>query len=1044
MPALFLFFFLVFVPILCADDLFRDQIEPFTKKHCNRCHNEEKARGDLDLTKFSNAEDVVKSFRRWSHVIEFVQDGEMPPEDEDQPSIEEREAVLAAVSSILLVEARKNAGDPGVVLPRRLSNTEFDLSVRDLTGVDIRPTREFPADPAGGEGFDNTGEVLAMSPGFLSKLLGASEHVADHLVLTPDGISFAPFPVTSYADRKKLTEQAIIDFYEAHDVTLLDYLEAVWRRETPDGLSSKYLAELRSTLDEASEFQGHLKEIGALWDSIPAPTESGERPQQLLELERRIQFAKRQLHGSDESLIRASAGNWVIAQLALRADKAAKRDQFDPGSLKSSYVVRHSNLKPKDGEAPLTIRIEIEPAFEDSEKSTVIVRSPVITKRGDPPRNEKESTEGKSVLLREFLEEHAPGQAAKLEFGEKSGDPNSFRIVAPSQIELVFSPEGLEAIDGRNLLLPCELESGSANVVYGGKDSAELLMNPDSELAQRLSESNKRFCQTFPNKFVYVDGQRGLAAGFHLVEGVFRDDQPLVEKVLDEPLKEDLDRLWEKLHFVTRSAEKMLRGFVWFERAERHKLHGEQYDFLRSEDPRLVEAELLKRFETVYLENMGESDHEMIRAFFDETRKALARRLNLEKAAEQRGLADLSELAERAWGRALTNPDSAGLNQIYQTLRAQDLDVEEALRGVFTSILMSPDFSFRYAETAGQETQQLPSSALAKRLSYFLWSSLPDDELLAADLQDPAVLIAQTRRMLLSPKVEAFAREFPSQWLRFRDYLDKDSINAAAFKVYTQELREAMFEEPARLAAYLIREDLPVTDLLDSDSTFVNSELASHYQMEGAPEAGVWKKVDGLREHGRGGLFGMAVILTKNSAGERTSPVKRGFWTVHHLLGQHFPPPPADVPELPTGEKDAPETIRELMAKHAADSKCAMCHKHFDGIGLALEGFDPIGRSRTIDLAGRKIDNVAQLPNGDTAEGLSGLIDYVSNHRRDDFIQTLCRKFLGYALGRSVILSDQPLLERMEAELAGNEYRFSALFETVVTSSQFRQQRADN
>ena len=181
--------------------------------------------------------------------------------------------------------------------------------------------------------------------------------------------------------------------------------------------------------------------------------------------------------------------------------------------------------------------------------------------------------------------------------------------------------------------------------------------------------------------------------------------------------------------------------------------------------------------------------------------------------------------------------------------------------------------------------------------------------------------------------------------------------------------------------------------------------------------------------------------MTSNSAGERTSPVKRGFWAVHHLLGQHFPPPPADVPELPADEKNAPKTIREMMAEHTANPRCAMCHVHFDSLGMAMEGFDPIGRRRSKDLAGRVVNDAVEFPGGETASGIPGLIQYIEKNRKQDFVRTLCRKFLGYALGRSVMLSDSILLEQMEEALRKNEYRFSVLFETVVTSPQFRNQR---
>ena len=399
--------------------------------------------------------------------------------------------------------------------------------------------------------------------------------------------------------------------------------------------------------------------------------------------------------------------------------------------------------------------------------------------------------------------------------------------------------------------------------------------------------------------------------------------------------------------------------------------------------------------------------------------------------------------------------------QLYRTLRGEGQDVEGALRGVLTAVLMSPEFCYHFTAVAdGTGVYPLTDQNLASRLSLFLWSTLPDDELLAAAedhrLQDEDQLLAQTRRMLKDPRISAFACEFFGQWLRYRDYLQKDPINAPAFPGYNDELREAIFEEPVRLVTHLIQTDRPVTELLNSDATFVNRILAAHYggdvqkqylahasgQSQASADAGeLWYPVSGLKAEGRGGLFGMAIILTKNSAGERTSPVKRGFWTVHHLLGQHFPPPPADVPELPKSEKEASQTIRELLAAHVADSKCAMCHKHFDSLGLAMEGFDAIGRWRTKDSAGRSIDNLAELPNGETARGIPGLIEYILQHRREEFIRTLCRKFLGFALGRSVKLSDESLLAEMETRLAAHDYRFSALFEVVVRSPQFRQQR---
>lgn len=1103
-------------PVTGADD-FGEKIAPFTKAYCVKCHNSQEAKGDLNLSRYERTDQLVADFRHWKNVVEFIRGGEMPPDDARQPSLAERESVVEAIEGVLLAEAKKHAGDPGIVLPRRLSNTEYDLSIRDLTGVDIRPTSDFPADPAAGEGFDNTGEALSMSPNLLKKYLAAAQRVSNHLVLKTDGITFAPFPVTSYNERKKLTEQAIIDFYRDHDVRIVDYLESAWRyrhRKESDRnvsiaawaqrsrLSAKYLGLVWETLQSASSSTGYLKQVGDQWNAVPSPSSEDGVPQELASLDRLIEFCRGQLYERNEQLIRANAGTWPIGQLDMRAKKAAMRDRFDSGVFRNSHLVQFNRLQaPKnEGEAKdVTLSLRIDPGIGGGKGNYVLLRRPLFSKSNKLPRNEEDEKKNEVVTLKSFLEQHAPDIAKRLAFGTHPKghaiDPDVAVIQAPAVIEITLTPAMLKQLDQKHLLVQCELDpehgrDGSVHVQHATGRKLDdpnardvvLLIDRQSELATRLTESNERFCRTFPNRFLYVHNERGLAAGFHLVEGFFRDDQPLVQKVLDKRQLQHLDQLWEELEFVTQSVETLLRGFVWFERSERHVLHDERFDFLRAEDPRLVEDGMLTRFEKLYLEKLGvklvedslkpenpSDKYDMIHGFFEGIRARLKHRGKLLQSAEQLGLRDLESLAQRALHRSLRPQEAESLRKLYQLLREQNQGVEAALRGVFTAILMSPDFCYRFTETpAGSGVHPLGDGDLASRLSYFLWSSLPDKELLESagqgQLQNEAQLLAQTQRMLKDPRISSFAREFLGQWLRYRDYLDNDSINADTFRDYNDPLRQAMFDEPVQLATYLIQQDRPITDLLNTDTTFVNGVLAKHYggaiagqyrdavskwtaeqRRRGIPEVTkpeeVWHQVDGLREAGRGGLFGMGVILTKNSAGERTSPVKRGFWTVHHLLGKHFPPPPADVPELPPGEKEAKKTIRELIAEHTADAKCAICHVHFDAIGMAMEGFDPIGRARTKDLAGRVIDNVSELPNGETAEGIPGLIDYIEHHRKQDFVRTLCRKFLGYALGRSVVLSDQPLLHEMESNLAKSGYRFSVLFTTVVSSPQFRKQR---
>ncbi len=1099
-----------------ADD-YAKKVAPFVRKYCFECHAGEEASADLDLSGYAASAQVVRDFRHWNHVIEFLRDGEMPPAKAKQPEAAERDAVVAALREILLAESRKWAGDPGVTPPRRLSNTEYDLSIRDLTGVDIRPTAEFPPDPAAGEGFDNTAEALSMSPSLLKKYLAAAQQVSQHLVLRTDGVSFAPFPVTSYNERKKLTEQAIIDFYTRHEVHIAEYLEAAWRyrhrgKASADiasyaaerGLSGRYLSLVFEALERAAEDStGYSKDLGDMWRRLPPPEGESRRPAAFEKLVLYVEFLRETLGHKQGGLIRSNAGNWPISHLDFRAREAMMRDRFDAGKLAGSTLVRFDRLPKPNGKGKesenrgVTLRLRVAPAYSGSKDAIVVAHRPLLSNSGDLPRDEEEAAKHEAVTLRSFLERHAPEVAKRLAFGRhpRGGelDADSFALAAPALVEIPFSEEMLERLQGKHLLFNCELDlahspEAVAHVQHAVGDLPEetfsraaLLVHPKSRSAEELAAAAERFCHAFPNGFFYVDGQRGLAAGFHLVEGFFRDDRPLVEKVLSETERGELDELWRELHFVTRSAETLLQGFVWFEVSERHVLQDERFDFVRAEDPRILKPEILSRFEREYLGKLGvklkedslepvqeDARFTMIHGFFEQLREGLALHRTQLEAAEREGLADLKQFAERAYRRPLRPEEWSSLEALFSSLRSQGQSVEDAIRGQLTAVLMSPEFLYhvRSAEE-GPKVYPLSDHELASRLSYFLWSSIPDEELLAAAsagrLQQEEELLRQTRRMLADPRSSALAREFFGQWLRYRDFLEKDPINAPAFPGYDERLRQAMFEEPTRLIASMIQNDRPITDLLNSDATYVNGRLAEHYGGEilaryraesrrweeeqrrgGLPQlepSEVWHRVEGLRSQGRGGLFGMAIVLTKNSSGERTSPVKRGFWTVHHLLGKHFPPPPAEVPELPLREKDAEKTIRELIAEHTAHAKCALCHTHFDFAGMAMEGFDAIGRARTHDSAGRLIDNLAAFPNGQNAEGVSGLIEYVENQRREEFLRTFCRKFLGYALGRSVLLSDEPLLNSMQAELAAGDYRFSHLFETVVRSPQFRMQR---
>jgi len=427
--------------------------------------------------------------------------------------------------------------------------------------------------------------------------------------------------------------------------------------------------------------------------------------------------------------------------------------------------------------------------------------------------------------------------------------------------------------------------------------------------------------------------------------------------------------------------------------------------------------------------------------------------------AEPVEVAALADFAARAWRRPLTPSERSGLIGNYRSLRSADhLSHEDAIRDSIVGILMAPDFLYRFdlagakvaggAGAKGFAAQPLTGTSLASRLSYFLWSSMPDAELLrharAGDLNTPRVLLAETRRMLKDPKVASgLATEFTGNWLGFRQFQTNNSVDRERFPAFTGALREAMFQEPVHFMQDIIGNDRSVLDLVYGDYTFVNPVLAAHYGMpEVAGDNDHWIRVDDASRYSRGGLLPMAVFLTQNSPGLRTSPVKRGVWFVEKLLGIPIPPPPPVVPELPSDESKMDLPVRDMLARHRAVPFCAACHAKFDSFGLAFEGYGPVGEARTVDLAGRPVDVSATFPGGMQGSGVPGLEAFIKAGGQDNFIDNLSRKLVAFALNRSLQLSDDTLVDKMKTNLAADKYRFRSLVETIVVSQPFRQRRS--
>ena len=346
-----------------------------------------------------------------------------------------------------------------------------------------------------------------------------------------------------------------------------------------------------------------------------------------------------------------------------------------------------------------------------------------------------------------------------------------------------------------------------------------------------------------------TDKSRPLTAGFHLMHGYFRDDEPLCDLILDEPQRRELDRLWTELDFVTLSPLRQYKDFIFFERAEPpHFMKEAEFDFARSEDKDATTESKMTRLADAYLAKVqklgikGEAE-EAIKAYFAGISADIRRVEQARLAAEAAHLAALAQFAERAYRRPLTAAERADLLAFYHRLRRQDgLGHEDALRDTIITVLLSPHFCYRIdMAQAGEGVQPLSDYALASRLSYFLWSSMPDGELLAHaaanDLHQPDVLIAQTRRMMRDARIRGLATEFGGNWLDFRRFEEHNAVDRGRFPTFTNELRQAMFEEPIHYFMDMAQRNRSVLDLLYANDTFVNRPLAKHYGMPEPPKA---------------------------------------------------------------------------------------------------------------------------------------------------------------------------------------------------------------
>ena len=399
--------------------------------------------------------------------------------------------------------------------------------------------------------------------------------------------------------------------------------------------------------------------------------------------------------------------------------------------------------------------------------------------------------------------------------------------------------------------------------------------------------------------------------------------------------------------------------------------------------------------------------------------------------------------AARAFRRPLQSDELDRLMRVYDAMLRTRKTHEDGVKQALVGILVSPNFLFRVElDHPGDRPYAVNDYELASRLSYFLWASMPDEELFraarAGKLHEPAVLETQVKRMLHDPKAHDFYDSFSSQWLALRNLKTTAQPDPQKFPAYTESLRDAMYGEAVEFFQALVRSNASLLEFIDADYTFLNEELAKHYGIAGV--TGPEMRRVALTDRNRGGVLGMGGVLTLTSYPLRTSPVLRGKWVLEEILGTPPPPPPPLVPTL--SQDDKPKdglTFRQRLEQHRQKPECAACHKRMDPIGFGLENFDPIGRWRS-ELGGEKIDSAGVMSTGEMFQGPTELKKIILA-RKDDFIRNVTERMLAYSLGRGLEFYDAPAVKRITRALETDNYRSTTLIIEIAKSFPFRYRR---
>jgi hypothetical protein len=1067
------------------------------QRYCFECHGGRKPEAGLSIEKLVGRFSISEHWQEWEKVAEMLETGMMPPlEAEEQPTDAERATTAAWIRDSLKVYETAHAGEPGHVTVRRLTSAEYAYAVRDLTGVDLNAGIEASSDSVGGEGFANFGDVQFVQDESVERYLEAAKLVADHAVIGAGPLEFYTDPgktglelsalhrinelyaangfrvVSGEGGRpfglERYGKALYVAWYYKHRAALGDPKVTLRGLAAKEGITGRFADHIWTVVNKRDTAYPTRETVNR-WTQLPAPT--GDIQGSLA----------RARAGCDEiQKFLTTWPSWFFARGDLAAGGAGDESPlaFDDETLKVDPVRRYTYAIGGRGgrgrgapSTPGPHKVFI--SFTDVAPGTstlpiviwrnarIVTRAAAGTGRGgtDPaapvsplPAGAAEGRgRGGAVLstqpLRSLL---APDVAAALSFGASPDGtaigPDDFATAGSVSFSIDVAAGGnivefqAEAELGRDrnavvrVILSDRPEGtprdAPQRAVLGDPQSAgyKTFRANMAEYASLLppnshGEANPADKDPVPPPFDNTYNSPEHDA-FVLKVKYQRNDRFFTENMVDGADRERLNHAWSDLFGSWPYHDAYLAMLA--------DHYGVELGSRRIGDIRVAELSEWPAAARPHVVSL--------RTHYDEVMAAQA-------AAQPGHVNDVLTFASRAWRRPLTAAEKAGLRRFYQKSRAGgQLDHDGAVRAVLARILVSPAFLYRVETVSHGPEKPLDSWEVASRMSFFIWSSIPDDELrraaAAGELNNPAQLARQVKRMTSDPKARRLATEFFGQWLGFYHFDRYRGVDTTRFPEFTDEVKSAMYDEAVSTFEYIVRENRPVREILHADYTFLNKPLAKFYGVEqDVPSSDRVVKVEGANAFDRGGALRLGSVLTTTSAPLRTSPVKRGDWVLRRVLGTPTPPPPPDAGTLPADPKTFNGlTLRERLNEHKQNPSCAACHLRIDPLGFPLEAFDAVGRTRATYDDGKPVDVTGEFADQRTISGAEGLLHYLQTKDKQ-VIATLSRKMLGYALGRTVLASDRPLLAEMAA--LGGDASFADLALRIVASRQFRHRAGD-